>query len=111
MFPGPCDKDAVVSMSEKAEIKRIGGTAQKNSGRGKIQKGDARLGPFVYDIKEYAEGFTVSRKAWAKACTDAAKVDVTSEAALQLVLGNPPIRLWVVSEDMFMEMLKAWQNQ
>ena len=101
----------MVSVSEKAEIKRIGGKAQKNSGRGQIQKGDARLTPFVYDIKEYAEGFTVSRKAWAKACTDAMKVDISSEPALQLVLGNPPIRLWVVSEEMFVEMLEAWQNQ
>jgi hypothetical protein len=36
-------------------------------------------------------------------------VDVTKQPALQLVLGNPPVRLWVIDEDMFLEMLEAWQ--
>lgn len=98
-------------MSEKHEIKRIGAKAQKNSGRGQIQKGDARLGPFVYDIKEYAEGFTVSRNVWAKASSDAMRVSINAEPALQLVLGDPPVRLWVIGEEMFREMLESWINR
>ncbi len=96
-------------MSERGEIKRLGAKAQKNSGRGKHAKGDSILGPFVYDIKEYATSFSVSLSAWAKICSDTMTVDVTKQPALQLVLGNPPVRLWVIDEDMFLEMLEAWQ--
>lgn len=99
-------------MTEKGEIKRTGSRAQKNSGRGKIQKGDAVIGPFVYDIKEYDKSYSVSIESWRKACTDAIKNSITSEPAIQIVLGNDQrVRLWVVSDSMFMEMLKAWENQ
>lgn len=96
-------------MSEKAEIKRLGAKAQKNSGRGKHAKADAVLDPFVYDTKEYAKSFSVSTDVWAKICTDTMHVDVTKQPALQLVLGSPPVRLWVIDEDMFLEMLEAWK--
>lgn len=97
-------------MSEASEVKRTGAVAQPNSGRGKHRKGDAKIGPFVYDIKEYAKGFTVSRTVWAKATGDAMKDSLDTEPALQLVLGNPPLRLWVISDEMFMEFLELWQN-
>ena len=97
-------------MSEAFEVKRTGAKAQPNSGRGKHKKGDAKVGPFVYDIKEYAKGFTVSRSVWAKATGDALKDGLDTEPALQLVLGNPPLRLWVISDEMFMEFLELWQN-
>jgi len=97
---------------EKAEIARDGGKPQKNSGRGKIQKGDATLGPFLYDIKEYAESFSLSRKVWGKVCTDAFKSG-NRIPALKIVLGigMSKIRLWVISDDMFHEMREAWEEK
>ena len=98
-------------MTEKQEIKRDGGKPQKNSGRGKIQKGDATLGPFCYDIKEYKKSFSLSEDVWAKACSDAYKH--ASEPALKIVLGEPSrkVRLWVVSDYMFKEMFEAWREK
>jgi len=40
-------------MSERGEAKRDGAKAQKNSGRGDYQKGDAQWHDFVVDYKEY----------------------------------------------------------
>jgi hypothetical protein len=96
---------------EKQEIKRDGGKPQKNSGRGKIQKGDALLGPFCYDIKEYRKSFSLSEDVWAKTCTDA--YTQSSEPALKIVLGDPgrKVRLWVLSDDMFKQMLEAWEEK
>lgn len=96
---------------EKQEIKRDGGKPQKNSGRGKIQKGDAKLGPFCYDIKEYRKSFSLSEDVWAKTCTDA--YTQASEPALKIVLGEPSrkVRLWVLSDDMFKQMLEAWEEK
>lgn len=95
-------------MSERGEIARDGATAQKNSGRGKIQKGDAKIGPFTYDIKEYAKSFAISPTFWSKICTDAYKSG-NSEPALKLIMGEQEkTRLWVISDDMFHEMLNAW---
>jgi hypothetical protein len=47
-------------MSEESEAKRDGATLQPNSGRGKHKKGDAILGPYLIDYKEYAKSFGVS---------------------------------------------------
>ena len=74
-------------MSEKNEIKRDGAKAQKNSGRGKIAKGDAQWREFVVDYKEYGKGFSISRDVWAKICTDAWKVDRDKHPLLKLILG------------------------
>lgn len=97
---------------EAAEIKRDGAKPQKNSGRGKIQKGDARIGPFVYDIKEYPKGFTVTVAAWLKIRSDAFQSG-RAVPALKLVIGmlNSKIRLWVVEDEMFKEMLDAWEEK
>lgn len=71
------------------------------------------LGPFNYDIKEYADSFSVSRSVWAKVSTDA----VTSgnyQPALKLVLGpndGQKTRVWVIGDKMFKEMLQAWRNE
>lgn len=94
--------------SEKAELSRIGATAQKNSGRGSHAKGDGRLYPFTVDIKEYRETFGLSRKVWAKTCTDAIKNG--DEPALIICLGGAgnTVRLAVIAEDMFQEMHEAW---
>ncbi len=97
-------------MSEKSEAKRDGAKLQKNSGRGEYQKGDATLGPFCIDYKEYNESFSVSRAVWAKCNSDAFKTQ--KEPALKLALGakddTNKLRLWVISDAMFHEMYDAW---
>ena len=99
-------------MSEANEIKRDGGKAQKNSGRGKIQKGDAILGPFCYDIKEFAKSFGLSKTVWGKVCTDAFRSGRRTPA-LKVVLGegNEKVRLWVIDDAMFKDMLEAWEEK
>lgn len=97
-------------MSERGEVKRDGAKAQKNSGRGKYQKGDAKLGPFVVDIKEYSKSFSISKDVWAKICGDAYRSD--GEPALKLVVGSEPkVRMWVISDLMFHQMLEAWKEK
>jgi hypothetical protein len=97
--------------SELREIKRFGGSAQKNSGRGKHDKGDATLGPFTVDVKEFKISYSISRSNWAKICTDAAKNK--NEPALMLALGEgqQTTRVWVVGDQMFKELLNAWQEK
>lgn len=103
-------------MTEIKQIKRDGAVAQKNSGRGMYQKGDARLGPFLVDYKEYTESFSVSRTNWAKLQSDAFRT-AQSQPAFRLVLGDKEIkesdklRLWVVGDTMFREMLEAWEEK
>ena len=97
-------------MSERGEAKRDGAKLQKNSGRGKIQKGDAILGDFVVDYKEYSESISISKKIWAKVCTDAFKVSTSKHPILKLILGaDKPIRLAVVEWSLFEEMKEAWE--
>ena len=100
-------------MSEIEEIKRDGAVPQKNSGRGKHEKGDATLGSFLLDYKEYSEGFTVSRSTWAKLFTDAWKVKKLP--AFRLVLGPPneskKLRLWVFDDATGREMMKLYEEK
>lgn len=94
-------------MTEKGEAKRDGAKLQKNSGRGQYQKGDATLGNFCIDYKEYAQSFSVSRSVWAKCSSDAWKMEKIP--ALKLVLGDKEkIRLWVIDDHTFHEMYEAW---
>lgn len=97
--------------TELSEIRRFGGSAQKNSGRGQHNKGDAELGPFTVDVKEYAKSYSISRANWAKICTDAAKNG--NEPALMLALGEgqQTTRVWVVGDQMFKELLEAWEQR
>lgn len=99
-------------MSEASEIKRDGAVAQRNSGRN-FDKGDAILGPFCVDYKEYNKSFGVSRSVWAKITSDAFKSGKLP--ALKLVLGTDQdktkVRLWVIGESMFNEMLDAWREK
>lgn len=101
--------------SEHSEIKRFGGKPQPNSGRGVFKKGDAILGPFVVDVKEYGKSYSVSIDNWAKVSTDARKSGFY-HPALNIVLGSPTdkfprTRLWVVEEGIFNEMLEAWREK
>lgn len=107
-------KDKVYGvMSESGEAKRDGASLQSNSGRGYLQKGDARLDPFIIDYKEYTDGFRVSRRNWGKAESDAWKMK--GIAGLKLVLKDKNsehrLRLFVVEESMFHEMLEAWREK
>ena len=90
-------------MSERREIARDGAKAQKNSGRGKFQKGDAIDGNYLVDYKEYEKAFGISSAVWTKLCTDAMKSGVMLEPAFKLVLGPPGqhIRLAVISWEEF----------
>lgn len=99
-------------MSEESEAKRDGARLQPNSGRGKHAKGDATLGPFLIDYKEYASSFGVSISVWAKLSKDAI-IKGRLQPALKLVLGtgDKKVRVWVISDEMFHEMLEAWQNE
>lgn len=87
------------------------GRAQKNSGRGMYQKADAKLGPFIVDIKEYSNTFGLSRKVWAKICSDATRSGGEPSLMLAIGEGKETIRLWVLEDVMFKEMLSAWEEK
>lgn len=95
-------------MSEASEIKRDGARAQKNSGRGKIQKGDAIWNGFVVDYKEYSKSISISRDIWAKICTDAWKVGTQYHPVLKLILGggNHKTRLAVIEWNLLEELVE-----
>lgn len=97
--------------TEKQEIKKMGGKPQKNSGRGLYQKADAKLGPFSVDVKEFSKTFGLSRTVWAKICSDASRNG--NEPALMVALGggSETVRLWVIADSMFKEMLSAWEEK
>lgn len=97
---------------ELSEIKRVGGTPVKNSGRG-LAKGDFILGPFLGDIKEYKKSFGLTQEMWAKISTDSIK-NGKRQPTLRLVIGDegqPRTRLWVIGDSMFQEMLEAWEEK
>ena len=100
-------------MSEESEIKRDGAVAQRNSGRGKHDKGDAILEPFLIDYKEYDQSFSVSRTNWAKLQMDAFRSG-RREPAFKLVLGEDgkadKLRVWVISDAMFHELLETYHK-
>ncbi len=98
-------------MTEIKEIRRDGATPVKNSGRGWVNKGDARLYPFTVDYKEYSNSFSVSRTNWAKLQSDAFR-NSQDLPAFRLVLGDGPeadkLRVWVIGDEIFKEMREAW---
>lgn len=98
-------------MSEKGEAARDGAQLQRNSGRGLHDKGDAILGSFLLDYKEYAKGFTVTLGNWAKLSTDAWKV--RRKPAFRLVLGDDEarVRLWVFDDRTGREMMELWEEK
>jgi hypothetical protein len=95
-------------MSEASEIKRDGAKAQKNSGRGKIQKGDAIWKGFVVDYKEYSKSISISRDVWGKICTDAWKTGAGYDPILKLILGttNNKTRLAVLEWSKLEELIE-----
>lgn len=99
-------------MSEASESKRDGSKLQPNSGRGQFAKGDATLGGWCIDYKEYGKSFAISENVWAKICTDAFRSG-NKEPALKLVLGSGQnkTRLFVISETMFHQMNEAYKEK
>lgn len=97
--------------SEAYEASRDGATVHRNSGRGVIEKGDASLGPFCVDYKEYSKSFGVSRTVWAKCAKDALRMRLAPALRLVLGEGNSKLRLWVIDDAMFKEMLEAWEEK
>lgn len=94
------------NLAEEIEIKRDGARAQKNSGRGKYQKGDAILHPFLVDYKEASKSFTLNKDVWSKICTDTFRVSRSLHPCLKIIIGdgNEKVRLaiieWAYLEDL-----------
>lgn len=91
-------------MSEFGELKRLGAKAVKNSGRGKLSKGDGVWKRFTVDVKEYKESFSLTRKVWAKICTDALSHRGTDPMLLVVLDGQT--RLAVVELSVLEELLE-----
>lgn len=98
-------------MSERGEVKRDNAKAQKNSGRGKYQKGDAKWYNFVVDYKESNSSFTLNKDVWAKICTDTFKVNRNMHPALKIIIGNESkIRLGIIEWSVLEELVKFWEE-
>jgi len=99
-------------MSERGEVKRDGAKAQKNSGRGQYQKGDATWHDFVVDYKEYSKSISINKDIWAKICTDTFKVSRDKYPVLKLILGETgqKTRLAVIEWALFEQMVECWEN-
>lgn len=92
-------------MSERGEISRLkGAKATKNSGRGKIEKGDSFWGRFTVDVKEYKNSYSVSRDSWAKICSDS-MVNKGTDPMLLVVLDGQT-RLAVIELAVLEELLE-----
>lgn len=97
-------------MSERSELKRIGATPHKNSGRG-MKKADGSLDNYVVDVKEYSKSFSVTRDVWAKIVTDTLKVDPNKSPVIMLVLGDThKTRLAIIEWNDFEELREIREN-
>ena len=99
-------------MSEANEVKRDGARAQKNSGRGPYQKGDAIWQGFLVDYKESAKSVYINKEMWAKICTDTFRVDRSLHPALKLIIGegSSKIRIALVEWEVLEEMVKFYNE-
>lgn len=98
-------------MSEKSEAKRDGAKQQKNSGRGKYQKGDAKWYSFVVDYKEAEKSFTMNQEIWSKICTDTFRVNRNMHPCLKVIMGtDSKVRLGVIEWSMLEELVKFWED-
>ncbi len=94
-------------MSERSEVKRDGAKAQKNSGRGEYQKGDAQWKQFLVDYKESKSSFTINKSVWSKICTDTFKVNRSMHPILKLIIGEESkVRLAVLEWSVLEELLE-----
>lgn len=97
-------------MSERSEIKRDSAKAQKNSGRGKYQKGDAKWYQFVVDYKETASSVNLNKDMWSKICTDTFKVNRNMHPALKIIIGEESkTRLAVIEWSVLEQLVECWE--
>ncbi len=98
-------------MSERGEVKRDGAKAQKNSGRGQYQKGDAKWKMFLVDYKEANKSFNLNKDVWAKICTDTFKVSRDMHPALKIIIGDTSkVRLGIIEWDVLDELMTFWEE-
>ena len=98
-------------MSERAEVKRDNAKAQKNSGRGEYQKGDAKWKQFLVDYKEASRSFTLNKDVWAKICTDTFKVSRDMYPALKIIIGeDSKVRLGIIEWFVLEELITFWEE-
>jgi len=100
-------------LTERGEVKRDGAKAQKNSGRGAYQKGDATWHDFVVDYKEYSKSISISKEIWAKICTDTFKVSRDKYPVLKLILGeeSKKTRLAVIEWELLEQLIECWEKE
>jgi selenophosphate synthase len=100
-------------VSEKWEAKRDGAKLQKNSGRGKHEKGDATTSHFLIDYKEMSKSFTLNRKVWAKLCTDTVTSGPELIPVLKVILGegNAKVRLAVIEYALLEELMEIYKKE
>jgi hypothetical protein len=98
-------------MSERSEVKRDGAKAQKNSGRGDYQKGDAKWNQFLVDYKEAKASFNLNKDVWAKICTDTFKVSRDMHPALKIIIGeDSKVRLGIIEWSVLEELIQFWED-
>lgn len=98
-------------MSERGEVKRDNAKAQKNSGRGQYQKGDAKWKQFVVDYKEAGTSFNLNKDNWAKICTDTFKVSRNMHPALKIIIGSESkVRLGIIEWAILEELIEFWEE-
>ena len=98
-------------MTEKSEAKRDGARLTPNSGRGKHNKGDARLSIFTVDYKEASSSFTLNKRVWAKVQRDAI-ANQNSTPALKIILGEDiKERLWIVQEGIIHDYVRLLEKE
>jgi hypothetical protein len=98
-------------MSERGEVKRDGAKAQKNSGRGDYQKGDAQWKQFLVDYKEASASFNLNKPVWSKICTDTFKVNRDMHPALKIILGtDSKVRLGIIEWAILEELITFWET-
>ena len=98
-------------MSERSEVKRDGAKAQKNSGRGEYQKGDAQWKQFLVDYKEAGRSFALNKDNWAKICTDTFKVSRDMHPALKIIIGSESkVRLGIIEWSILEELIQFYEE-
>ena len=99
-------------MSERSEVKRDNAKAQKNSGRGDYQKGDAQWNQFLVDYKEAGSTFTLNKEVWSKICTDTFKVNRNMHPALKIIIGEDvKIRLGIIEWAILEDLINFWEEK
>ena len=91
---------------EKAEAKRMGATLHKNSGRGRVRKGDGTWRGFLIDWKFARKSFTLNKDVWAKVVTDTLMSDREKNPCLIIVLGegSQTVRLAIIEQEVLEEL-------